>query len=63
MFARMLRIFAGYVYTCHNQKKQEKNKKTLILDSELAGSENPNTNNHKHTTQLIQGAPQKKGRG
>ena len=71
IFARVLRIFArilhfpGWQGTCHNQKKYEKKnkKKKRICDSELAESEESNTNNHKHTTQLIQEAPQEKGRG
>jgi hypothetical protein len=29
----------------------------------LLAPRNPNTNNHKDTTQVIQGAPQEKGRG
>jgi hypothetical protein len=62
MFPRILQ-FPSWQGTCHNQKKYEKTKNTHFATTSLLAPRNPNTNNHKDTTQVIQGAPQEKGRG
>ena len=61
MFARMLRIFAGYVYTCHNQKKTGKKQKNAhfglracwLRESQLKQS-------HTHTTVDPRGTPKER---